>query len=71
MYRAVSDPYSYPGTADLINRLGLRDAAGLEQFELAMTTQRFEEGLPSGRLGAAHYRAIHRHLFQDVYRWGK
>ena len=69
MYRAVSGPYSYPGTAVLINRLGLRDAASLEQFDLAMTTQRFEEGLPSGRLGAAHYRAIHRHLFKDVYRW--
>lgn len=34
-----------------------------------MTTLRFEEGLPRGRLGYAHYKKIHRHLFQDVYAW--
>lgn len=25
--------------------------------------------MPGGRLGYAHYRAIHRHLFQDVFVW--
>jgi len=34
-----------------------------------MTTLRAEEPLPAGRFGTAHYRAVHRHLFQDVYRW--
>jgi cell filamentation protein len=33
------------------------------------TAQRAEEPLPAGRLTVTHYRAIHRHLFQDVYRW--
>jgi cell filamentation protein len=34
-----------------------------------MTALRSEEPFPPGRLGASHYRAIHRHLFQDVYVW--
>jgi cell filamentation protein len=25
--------------------------------------------LPRGNLSVSHYRSIHRHLFQDVYRW--
>jgi cell filamentation protein len=25
--------------------------------------------LPAGRFGVSHYKAIHRHLFGDVYRW--
>jgi cell filamentation protein len=34
-----------------------------------MSTLRAEEPLPEGNFGPAHYRRIHRHLFQDVYRW--
>ena len=34
-----------------------------------ITAQRGEEPLPRGRLGYAHYRAIHHHLFQDVFEW--
>lgn len=34
-----------------------------------MVAQRFEEPLPAGRLSATHYRAIHGHLFGDVYPW--
>jgi cell filamentation protein len=34
-----------------------------------MTFARSEEPLPRGRLSASHYRAIHHHLFQDVYTW--
>ncbi len=41
----------------------------MNNFELAMVTQRFAEGLPSGRLSARHYYEVHRHLFQDVYQW--
>ncbi len=69
MYRAEPDPYCYPGTTILINRAGLRDQATLTAFEAEMTSQRFREPVPRGRLGYRHYRAIHRHLFQDVYPW--
>lgn len=69
MYGATPDPYCYPGTTILKSRANLRRQSDLDAFELAMTTQRFEEGLPTGHLSASHYCAMHRHLFQDVYRW--
>ncbi|MGD9867705.1 MAG: Fic/DOC family protein [Hyphomicrobiales bacterium] len=68
-YAVVADPYCYAGTAVLKNIPGLRDQATVEGFETAITTQRAQEPLPSGRFSVSHYRAIHRHLFQDVYRW--
>ncbi len=68
-YDAFEDPYCYRGTDCLKNRLGLRDPAALAAFEIEMSTLRAEEPLPSGRFGPAHYRSIHKHLFQDVYRW--
>ena len=69
MYKTEPDPYCYPGTTVLINLAGLCDAAQLEEFEAEATIQRFNQALPAGRLTRAHYRAIHRHLFQDVYAW--
>lgn len=69
MYAAVADPYCYRGTTVLKNIPALRDQAALDAFEAAMTTQRSDEPLPRGRLSVSHYRAIHRHLFQDTYRW--
>lgn len=68
-YDAFDDPYAYKGTTILKNKLGLRDAAQLEAFELEMTTLRAREPLPRGKLDAIHYRRVHRHLFQDVYSW--
>ena len=67
MYESSPDPYCYPGTNILVNRLGLRDQARLDAYEAMITAQRAEEPLPRGTLGYAHYRAIHRHLFQDVF----
>jgi cell filamentation protein len=69
MYDSGPDPTCYPGTSVLKNRLGLRDQDALDAFEAFITAQRGEEPLPPGRLGYAHYRAIHRHLFQDVFEW--
>jgi cell filamentation protein len=68
-YDAFDDPYSYKNSDVLKNRAGLRDAALLEAFELEMTALRAEEALPSGRYDPTHYRAVHRHLFQDIYAW--
>lgn len=69
MYDAVADPYCYPGTTVLKNIPGLRTQATLDAFETASTTQRADEPLPSGRLSITHYRALHHHLFQDIYAW--
>jgi cell filamentation protein len=68
-YDASDDPYCYPGTRILKNIPGFRNRSGLERFEIVATAQRADEPLPTGRFGVAHYRAIHRHLFQDVYEW--
>jgi len=69
MYEAGADPYCYAGTSVLKNIPGLRDEVALERFEAVVTSLRAEEPLPTGRFGVRHYRAIHHHLFQDVYRW--
>lgn len=69
MYDAFDDPYCYPGSDVLRNRLGLTNATDLEAFETEITAARAAEPLPNGRFGVAHYQAIHRHLFQDVYPW--
>jgi fido (protein-threonine AMPylation protein) len=66
------DPYLYPGTQTLENRPGLRDAQQLEAFERTTTGERLHElherPLP-GNFDVAHLKAIHRHIFQDVYLW--
>ena len=69
MYQADPDPYCYPNSSVLKNKAGLTTEAELEEFEAAMTFARSEEPLPRGRLSASHYRAIHHHLFQDIYAW--
>ena len=68
-YDAIDDPYCYRGTTVLKNRADIRHQDALEAFEHDAALQRAEEPLPGGRFSASHYRAIHRHLFQDVYPW--
>ena len=63
------DPYLYPDSAVLRNRLGIRDADRLDYVEREVVAQRIAEGAPKGVFDLAHLRAIHRHLFQDVYDW--
>ena len=69
MYDVQDDTYCYPGTTILKNKLDLRDAKKLSAFETEITDQRASEPLPEGVLDFAHYKAIHHHLFQDVYDW--
>jgi cell filamentation protein len=69
MYDAVDDPYTYPNSTVLVNRLDLRSQDELEAFEGEISSARAEEPLPDGLLDFAHYKAVHHHLFQDVYTW--
>lgn len=66
----ADDPYTYPGTDILRNRLGLTDDAVLNEAERRLTLAR---GAHAARLvfpGTADgYRALHKHLFQDLYDW--
>jgi len=63
------DPNTYPGSSVLKNRLGIRNATEFEYREREFVMQRMREGPPSGDFDLAHLRAIHRHLFQDIYDW--
>jgi fido (protein-threonine AMPylation protein) len=65
----MNDPYVYPETDVLINKAGIRDPAKLEQFERLMTAQRMLQPLTRTPITYAGYKAIHRHLFQDVSDW--
>ncbi len=61
----------YQDTDVYVNKLGIRDQNLLEETERSLTERRAKEGFPA----RAHYRsyagfkAIHRHLFQDLYPW--
>ncbi len=61
----------YPGTSVYVNKLDIRDQASLEKIERYLSATRAEQTFPT----RAHFRsysgfkAIHRHLFQDLYAW--
>jgi len=69
MYEADDDPYTYPGTTILKNLLDLKNKRKLATLERLLTSARADQGFPEGRLDYVHYKAIHRHLFQDIYPW--
>lgn len=66
------DPYVYPGTNVLRNRYGVRDAVTLQQLESRLTNVRLIElsghtiQTPNDLEGL---KALHHHIFQDVYAW--
>ena len=62
--------YCYPPDYIVLrNRLDIRDAPALEAAERGLVAQRLLEPVPAGDFDLAHLKAIHRHLFQDVYAW--
>lgn len=69
MYRSEPDPYCYPGTNILINRLNIRDQSALDAYEAEMSAERAMEPLSAGPLTSDYYLTLHHHLFQDVYEW--
>lgn len=68
-YGRIDDPYCHAGSRVLLNKRGITSAIELEEFETAMVALRGRQPLPTGKADPAHYQAIHRHLFQDVYDW--
>ena len=65
----MSDPYLYPNSSVLVNKFGVEDAAALDDLERFHVAQRQAEGVPTGDFSSQHLKAIHGHLFQDVYEW--
>ncbi len=63
------DPYVYPGIKVLRNKFGIDSVEELERAERLLTTKRGKRNVPHGDFDLAHLKAIHRHLFQDIYDW--
>jgi len=67
-----NDPYLDPESGVLLNLAGIRDAMVLERFEAEMSVLRQMElsrQQVGGDFDLPYLKAIHRHLFQDVYEW--
>jgi cell filamentation protein len=66
----TDDPYSYPPDFRVLrNRLNERNPEHLALFERNYSRVRAERGVPNGDFDADHLKAIHKHLFQDIYDW--
>jgi cell filamentation protein len=65
-------PYLYPGTQVLRNKAEICDEQVLRRFEYEQTGERIKELRQrpiAGKFDLEHLRAIHAHIFQDVYEW--
>ena len=66
------DPYVYPDTDVLRNKLGIRDATKLLRVEIAVTGRRCAQLVDapiSGKFDFAHLKRIHAFMFQDLFDW--
>lgn len=66
------DPYTYPDSDVLRNRLGLKDQGSLDKAESSFSAIRSYElnmNPVAGRFDLAHLQEIHLRLFSDVYDW--
>ncbi len=65
--------YTLPDGLTLKNKLGITNYEELEIAETRCVTDRLSDlrlgQVPTGDFDAAHLKAIHWHLFQDVYEW--
>ncbi len=64
LYEAGNDPYCYPESAVLRNKLNIRDAKLLEKIESLYSQKRltdlYTDSLVSGRFGFRHLSRIHK-----------
>lgn len=68
----ITDPYLYPETDMLENLRGIRDVDKLARFEGRSAARRIlelEHAPVKGEFNTPHLKAIHRHIFQDVFAW--
>ena len=62
----------YPGTTVLVNKLDIQDQADLDAVESTLVSAKaalWEVSPPVSSFDFAHYCAIHRFLFEDLYDW--
>jgi cell filamentation protein len=68
-YWAANDPYCWPRSTCLQNRLNIFDPIKLQSVEGDLVRARADIGLPNGHFSLTHYKACHKWLFGDVYAW--
>lgn len=66
---AHKDAYTYDNSSVLRNKAGHKTQEALDQFERLSVANRIVDAPPVGNFDYLHIKAIHRHLFQDVYDW--
>ena len=68
----MSEPYRDLQTGVLVNKLGIMSATDLARAEYNITNLRIAELTVTpvaGTFDLDHLKAIHKHLFSDVYEW--
>ncbi len=68
----MNDPYVYPGTQMLVNRLNIRDQTEFQQAESDLSYRRIMQLRAEpikGNFDMDHLKAIHKHIFGDLYDW--
>ena len=68
----MNDPYLYPGSRVLINKLGIKDQEQLDAAEAAVTSLRMKQlrlSPAQGNFDFQHFCDVHKHIFQDLYEW--
>lgn len=68
----MHDPYLYPGTELLKNKLNIRDEQQINEMEAAYTSTRLREMLEfpiEGIFGFEHLCKMHHYIFQDIFDW--
>jgi cell filamentation protein len=65
--------YTYPQSDTVKNLFGINNYDDFERIEAAIVTARYAEIIaghgPQNQFDAGHIKALHRHLFQDIYEW--
>ena len=58
-----------PDVSVLKNKLHERDVTQLNETERGLVQSRILEGSPASQFDVPHFKAIHQHLFKDLYEW--
>ena len=70
MYETRNSVYCYPGTNTLVNKLNIKDANTLENYETSVIGLKLmalnKEGI-TGKFNISHFTNIHKFLFEDIY----
>jgi cell filamentation protein len=69
MYEVADDTYCYPGATVLKNKLNIQSQQALDDAEVEFTDLRASDPMPDGAFDYAHYKAVHHHIFQDLFDW--